>query len=307
MHLCLTLRRAEGPTVATIGNFDGVHRGHQRLILRVIARAREIGAASTVVTFEPQPLEYFRGAVAPPRITRLREKAAALARLGLDQLVVLRFGRIARMAAEEFIEKILVAGLRVMELFVGDDFRFGWRRKGDFQLLQEAGRRFGFRVSRSETITLRGERISSSAIRRALSLGDLRRAEELLGRRYALCGRVVRGDRLGRKLGFPTANLQIGRWPPPLSGVFAVQVEGIADHPWPGVANVGLRPTVGGRRRPVVEVHLFGFEGDLYGRLLEVSFCRKLRDEKRFPSLEALREQIGRDIAEAKALLGRGP
>lgn len=307
MRILLNPRLAKRPTVVTIGNFDGVHLGHQQLIRRVVEWTRQRGAAATVITFEPQPLEFFRGEEAPPRLMRLREKVTALSRFRLDQLVVLRFSKIARMPAAQFIEEILVEGLEVQALFVGDDFRFGHRRQGDFQLLQEASSRFGFRVERAETLTLKGERISSSAVREALARGDLEKAKRLLGRSYSLCGRVVAGDRLGRKLGIPTANLQIGHWPPPLRGVFAVTVVGVDEKPWPGVANVGLRPTVGGRKRPVVEVHLFDFEGDLYGRLLEVFFHQKLRDERRFPSFEALRRQIVQDIAEAKAILRSHP
>jgi riboflavin kinase/FMN adenylyltransferase len=258
----------------------------------------------TVILFEPQPREYFTGAAAPARLSRLREKLIQLQALPVEQVLLLRFNRrLAALTANDFIAQVLVQGLGVKYLVVGDDFRFGCNREGDFRALQVAGRRFGFDVVSTPTFTMDGVRVSSTLIRGALERGQLERAARYLGRTYSMCGRVTWGQKRGRDLGFPTANLNLYRRKSPINGVFAVSVEGAAEAPLPGVANVGVRPTVGGGVKVLLEVHLFDFEGDLYGRQLEVFFQHKIREERRFASFEALREQIQKDAAMARQLL----
>ncbi len=291
-------------TVATIGNFDGVHLGHRHVIEALASKGKRLGLPVTVVLFEPQPLEYFLGDKAPARLTRLREKLARLKELPVDWVMPLKFDRsLASLSALEFINQVLLDKLGVKHLVVGDDFRFGRGREGDFHLLQQVGARNGFDVVSTPTFELNGIRVSSTAIRRALEQGDLRLAETLLGRPYSFCGRVVSGAQRGRDLGFPTANINLSRKKSPISGVFAVTVSGVNDKPWPGVANVGIRPTVEGNQKVLLEVHLFDFDGDIYGRMVEVFFHHKIREEMRFPSLEALRKQIENDVAKARNLL----
>jgi len=290
-------------TAVTIGNFDGVHLGHRYVIHRLAEAGRRLGLPVTVVLFEPQPQEYFQGDAAPARLTRLREKVAHLGELPVDRVLVLRFNRrLARLPATEFIDRLLVRGLGVRHLVVGDDFRFGRGREGDFALLRRAGECHGFRVEATPSFTLDGVRVSSTRIREALERGDLVTAARLLGRPYSMCGRVTAGRRRGRDLGFPTANINPFRRKSPVSGVFVVTVAGVSERPWPGVANVGVRPTVDGSR-VWLEVHLFDYQGDLYGRQLEVYFHHKLREEQRFPSWEALRRQIQQDAAKARQWL----
>ncbi|MDR1062466.1 MAG: bifunctional riboflavin kinase/FAD synthetase [Azoarcus sp.] len=289
---------AERPCVLTIGNFDGLHLGHRALLglLADEARARALPAA--LLTFEPHPREYFAPGDAPARLTSLREKLPLLAACGVDRVHVQRFDvRFARLGAAEFIDTVLVRGLRARHLLIGDDFRFGDRRAGDFAMLRAAGRARGFSVEAMPTLAVADERASSSAVREALEAGDLDHAARLLGRAYAMSGRVARGDRIGRQIGFPTLNLPLRQRRPPVSGVFAVAVEGLAATRLPGVANVGRRPTVGGD--PQIEVHLLDWEGDCYGAQLRVVFFHKLRDEVRFPSLDALKAQIARDVSAA--------
>jgi riboflavin kinase/FMN adenylyltransferase len=301
------LRPVHRGCVATIGNFDGVHLGHQAVFRRLCAIGREFGRPATVVTFEPQPMEYFVPAAAPARLTRFREKVAAIRRTGVDRLLVLEFGpRLAAMSAEAFVEELLVGRLGVEHLFVGDDFRFGQGRRGDAALLREAGLRHGFGVDSLDTVAHAEARISSSRIRAALSEGDFASAAACLGRPYAICGRVVHGDKRGRGIGFPTANVDLHRRVSPVRGVFAVRVGGIDAAALPGVANVGTRPTVDGGARDRLEVHLFDFARDVYGAHVEVEFVRKIREERRFPSFEELRRQIGQDAAEARGILGLG-
>ncbi len=294
------LRPAAPGCVATIGNFDGVHLGHQAVLGQVAEKARELCAESAVITFEPQPQEYFAPDSAPARLTRFREKVLTLGRFAVDRLVCLPFNRrLAALSAEAFIQRVLVDGLRVRYLVVGDDFRFGHGREGDFSQLAAAGAAFGFEVANMHTFRVDGERVSSTRVRRALAAGDLAAAERLLGRPYRMSGRVAHGDARGRSIGFPTANLHLHRRAVPVQGVFAVEVFGIGGEPWPALANVGNRPTVDGART-LLEVHLLDFSGDLYGRQLHVDFLRKLRSERRFESFEALREQIGRDEGAAR-------
>lgn len=308
MHLIRGLHNLPAPgTVATIGNFDGVHLGHRYVIHRLAEVGERLGLPVTVVLFEPQPQEYFAGGAAPARLTRLREKVARLAELPVDRVLVLRFDRrLARMPAAEFIDRVLVRGLGVRHLVVGDDFRFGRGREGDIDFLRAAGRRHGFGVSPTPSFLVDGCRVSSTRIRELLGKGDLDAAARLLGRPYRLSGRVVHGNKLGRELGFPTANMPFGDYAPPLSGIFVVETWGLPEEPRPGVASLGVRPTIDAQSTQfVLEVHLFDFAGDLYGRHLSVDFLHKLRDEARFDSLEALTEQIARDAEDARAFLAR--
>lgn len=295
------LRPSHRGCVATIGNFDGVHRGHQAVLARLRARAAEAGLPSCVVIFEPQPREFFAPDRAPPRITSLREKLELLREAGVDRVLCLTFNRRLReLSAEQFIHQIMVEGLGVKHLEVGDDFRFGKGRTGDFALLVEAGAREGFTVESAATIELDGERVSSTRVREVLAAGDFAEVERLLGRPYRISGRVLHGQKLGRQLGTPTANLQLNRLRPALQGVYLVSVE-VGGRRWAGVANIGTRPSVKGDGRAHLEVHLLDFAGDLYGRRLVAQFHRKLRDEQRFASLEALKSAIDADIAAARA------
>jgi len=287
--------------VATIGNFDGVHLGHQAVISQLADKAASLRLPTAVVLFEPQPLEYFRPADAPARLMRLREKIEALASRGIDRVLYVRFdSRLAALSAEAFIRRILIDGLDVRYLVVGDDFRFGAERRGDLAMLVEIGRRHGFEVAATHTIALFGERISSTRVRERLAAADFDMARQLLGRPYAISGRVVQGDQLGRTLGVPTANIPLHRRRAPLAGVFVVEVSGLGAAVLPGVASVGNRPTVGGTRT-LLEVHLFDFEADIYGRRIGVNFLHKLRDEQHFDSVDALRGAMERDIVQARA------
>ncbi len=293
--------RAPYSTVLTIGNFDGVHRGHRALLAQLTALAHRAGLPAALLTFEPNPREFFAPQSAPARLTSLREKLQLLAECGIDQAYVCAFNaRFAALSAEEFVER-LVRGLGVRHLIIGDDFRFGKGRTGDFAMLQNAGTEHGFGVEAMETLVHEGERVSSSAVREALEAGDLEHAERLLGRPYCISGRVVHGEKLGRKLGFATANIQLKRRRAPLSGIFVVTVDGSGERPLEGVASLGVRPTLRSGGRPTLEVHLFDFDRDLYRDHLRVNFLHKLRDEAKFDSFEALAAQIARDVTDAKA------
>lgn len=287
--------------VATIGNFDGVHRGHQAILQRLRERAAELQLPSCVVIFEPQPREFFGPDNAPVRLSRLRDKLELLAAAGVDRVLCLAFNRRLReLSAADFVRTVLVDGLGVQHLEVGDDFRFGCDRAGDFPFLEQAGKQFGFSVEDAITIELDGERVSSTRVRNAAQMADFALAEQLLGRPFSISGRVLHGQKLGRQLGTPTANVQLKRRRAPLNGVYLVSVE-LDGRVQPGVANIGMRPTVAGDGRAHLEVHLLDFAGDLYGRRLTVVFHRKLRDEQRFASLEALKAAIDADIASARA------
>ncbi|MDX5446521.1 MAG: bifunctional riboflavin kinase/FAD synthetase [Zoogloeaceae bacterium] len=299
--------RAAQPSVLTIGNFDGVHRGHQALLAMLVKQARACGADATVLTFEPHPREYFSPQNAPARLASLRDKLLQLSQTGIDRVHVCRFdAAFAAMHANRFIEDVLVRGLGVRHLIIGDDFRFGAKRQGDFTLLQREGARLGFGIEAMPTLTDGGTRVSSSAVREALADGALDRAAALLGRPYSVAGRVVSGRRLGRSLGYPTANIVLRHSRPALSGVFAVSVEGLRAGRIAGVANLGSRPTVGGDK-PNLEVHLLDWQGDCYGAHLRVHFLHKLRDEARYDSLDALTRQIRRDEDAARAWFARNP
>ncbi|GAB4361662.1 MAG: bifunctional riboflavin kinase/FAD synthetase [Gammaproteobacteria bacterium] len=295
-----SLRPEHRGCVATIGKFDGVHLGHQAVLGQVAEKAAELGLPAVVISFEPQPEEFFAPHSAPARLTRLREKLKALSRFAVDRVLCLRFNqRLASVSAEAFIQEILIDGLDVRYLVVGDDFRFGHGRRGDFAMLEAVGEQRGFAVARMHTVYIDGERVSSTRIRNALAVGDLEEAQKLLGRPYRISGRVVHGDKRGRSIGFPTANIRLQHKVLPLSGVYAVEVFGLEHEPYIGVANIGTRPTVNGQQ-PLLEVNLFGFEGDLYHRYIHVDFVHKLRDEKRFDSLEALKAQIAADADAAR-------
>ena len=298
------LRERHRDCVVTIGNYDGVHRGHQHMIAALRARATELGVPAVIVTLEPTPREFFAGDAAPARLTRLREKLDALTLYRVDRLVVLRFDeRLRNMGAGEIVERLLVQGLGVRHMVVGHDFHFARNREGTIETLREAGARHGFTVEEVGRYLDDGDRVSSSLVREALGRGDLARATRLLGRPYRMAGRVRRGQQLGRRLGYPTANLALHRKVVPLWGVFAVRVTGagLVDHP--AVVSLGTRPTINGTE-PLLEVHVFDFDRDIYGKYLCVDFVARLRDERRFESLDALVEQMHRDAAAARALLG---
>ena len=298
------LKQQHRGCVLTIGNFDGVHRGHQALMAQLIAEGRKRNLPVVVMLFEPQPLELFAGEKAPARLTRLREKLRWLQRAGVDAVLCIRFDRqFAAYPAQRFISELLVEKLDVRFLAVGDDFRFGAGREGDFLLLQKAGAEYGFEVISTQTFCDSGKRISSTAVRQALAQDDFAQAQQLLGHPFSISGRVVHGDALGRTIGFPTANLPLRRAVTPVKGVFAVEVLGLGAQPVPGVANIGTRPTVKGLRQQL-EVHLLDTHMDLYGRHIEVVLKQKIRDEQRFSSLDALKEQIAKDVVTARQFFG---
>ncbi len=287
----------------TIGTYDGVHLGHQALIARQSTHAARLALPSVLLTFEPMPREYFAPDDPPARLTTLRERLAILASLGLNYTWLLRFGeRLRNLSADGFAE-FLARDVRARLIVVGHDFRFGKHGAASAPMLAAAGKRLGFEVEVLPAVTQDGERISSSAVRAALWRGDFAGAQRLLGRPYSMRARVMRGTRLGRELGFPTANLPLRRRRSPLAGIFAVRVHGAGAGPLAGVASLGTRPTVGGTEA-LLEAHVFDFSADLYGREIEVEFAAKLRDEERFASLEALSAQMQRDAQEARRILG---
>ncbi|MFK8260417.1 bifunctional riboflavin kinase/FAD synthetase [Erwinia sp. AnSW2-5] len=298
------LREQHRGCVLTIGNFDGVHRGHQALLAQLCKEGRQRNLPVMVMLFEPQPLELFAAEKAPARLTRLREKVRYLEQAGVDAVLCVRFDRrFAAQTAQSFVADLLVDKLGVEFLAVGDDFRFGAGRQGDFLLLQNAGVEYGFDVISTQTFCDDGKRISSTAIRQALAEDNLSVANALLGRPFSISGRVVHGDALGRTIGFPTANLPLRRTVSPVKGVYAVEVLGLDSHPLPGVANIGTRPTVAGLRQQL-EVHLLDVSIDLYGRHIEVVLRDKIRNEQRFASLDALKEQIANDVVTARTFFG---
>ena len=285
---------------ATIGSFDGVHLGLQAVLGQLAERAQDMHLPATLITFEPHPREYFRPESAPPRLTRFREKMEALRRCGIDRVVCLRFDDyLANLPPGEFVRIILLEGVGVKYLVVGDDFHFGKDRSGNFATLQQAGAEHDFPVVNMHTFNIGAGRVSSTRIREALQRGDLDTAEALLGRTYRMSGRVAHGDKRSRTIGFPTANIHLHRAVAPVDGVFAVEMFGIAGEPVSGVANVGVRPTVDGRRS-LLEVHLFDFGRDIYGAHVQVSFLKKLRPERRFESFAELQQQIQRDAEQAR-------
>jgi riboflavin kinase/FMN adenylyltransferase len=289
-------------SVVCIGAFDGLHSGHRALVRHTVSRAREQAVAAVALTFEPLPREFFAKDDPPPRLTLARAKVEGLHALGADLVGLLRFNAaLSAMSAEDFVRTVLVQRLGAREVWIGPEFRFGHRRGGDLALLQRMGVELGFTADEIEPVHMQGERVSSTRIREALRGGDFADAARLLGRPYAIGGRVVRGKQLGRTLGFPTANLRYPKTPA-LSGIYATWVHGVGDQPWPSVSSFGTRPTVDGVE-PLLEAHLFDFDGDLYGRHIEVEFVAKLRDELKFPDLPSLTEQMQRDAETARRLL----
>ena len=313
---------ARAPAAVTIGNFDGMHRGHQALLRQLKAEAASRGLQPSVLTFAPHPREFFARKLAgsnasvPARLHTLREKLEALAAAGVAETRICAFNEaFAALSPEDFVKQVLVDAMQAKHVLIGDDFRFGARRAGDFALLVSLGHQYGFTVSALDSQCLADERISSSQVRAALAAGDLQRAEALLGYPYAMEGRVIQGRQLGRTIGVPTANVQIRHNPLPLRGVFVVEValdETKLAVPqktcrYPGIANLGYRPTLGGDSRPLLEVHLFDFAGDLYGAHLDVRFLAKLRDEMTFANFEALTRQIRDDLSQARSFFESQP
>jgi riboflavin kinase / FMN adenylyltransferase len=298
---------ATSPVALTIGNFDGVHLGHQAMLAKLRAAAAARSLPACVMTFEPHPREFFAPDQAPVRLTTMREKLELLAIHGVERVVVCRFNfALAQITAEDFIERILVRGLGVRWLQVGDDFRFGARRAGDFAMLKSHATGHDYTVEAMASVTLDGERISSTTVREALAAGDVTRAGRLLGRPYSISGRVVRGDQLGRKLGFPTANVQMKHNRPPLTGIFAVQFTRSSGVALRGVASLGVRPTVKAQgAAPVLEVYILDFKEEIYGEHVRVDFLHKFRDEEKYVDLDTLRLQIARDVENARTFFKR--
>ncbi|MGD8832658.1 MAG: bifunctional riboflavin kinase/FAD synthetase [Pseudomonadales bacterium] len=305
IHGIYSLKPEHRGCVLTIGNFDGVHHGHRMLLDHLFAKSQELGVPSMLLTFEPQPREYFAGEKVPARLTRFREKITLLCRTDLDRVLCLPFNERTRNTSAEWVTDVLLHELLgIRYIVVGDDFRFGKDARGDYDMLKAAGDRYGFGVSHLGTLTFEHERISSNRIREALAEGKFPLAEQLLGHPYFIMGRVVYGRQLGRQLGVPTANIRLQRYRAALEGTYAVRIKGLEEE-YDGVANIGIRPTVDGKE-PLLEVHLFDFSGDLYGRLLTVEFVAKIRDEQKFDGLDALKAQIHADIVEARRLLADG-
>lgn len=298
---------SRAPCALTIGNFDGVHRGHQALLARVREAATNLGIEAAVMTFEPHPREFFARLAgdpskAPTRIANLRDKLQSLSNAGVDRVIVEHFNaHFASMSPQDFIEKVLVQGLHVKWLMVGEDFCFGAKRAGNVAMLAEAGKRLGFHVEALPAVTNGGIRISSSAVRAALTIGDFGLAAQLLGHPYSISGHVIHGKKLGRTIGYPTLNLRIAHKRPALSGIFVVQVHGLAEQPLPGVASLGVRPTVEDSGRVLLETYVFDYSAPCYGKVVRVEFLKKLRDEEKFIDLPTLTAAIERDAQQARA------
>ena len=290
-------------SVLSVGSFDGIHRGHQAVLKSQMQKAKALATCSLVMFFEPLPREYFTPQQAPARLMNFREKLLQLRLMGVDYVLRIPFNKnISGISAHRFIHDVFVNLLQVRHMVVGEDMRFGHARQGDHNMLVEAGKKHNFSVTSTATIDFNHQRISSTRLRKALADGDFNLAEQLLGRPYTMAGRVVHGYRKGRQLGFPTANILLQRHKSPLKGVFIVNVK-VGEHSYDGVANIGVRPTLYNNAEPLLEVHLFNFDRELYGCFIEVTFYHHLRDEKRFDGLEQLCEQVAQDIAAAKAWL----
>jgi riboflavin kinase/FMN adenylyltransferase len=300
------LRPRHRGCVATIGAFDGVHLGHQAVIRHLLDKSRDLALPSAIIVFEPLPREYFSPIKAPARIMSFWEKCRALEALGVDKVLRIRFNeRLREMSAQQFVDQVLVDGLGVRYVVLGDDFRFGSDRQGDYRFIQEQGKRYGYDAGPTPTCSIDGERVSSTRIREALESADFQQAERLLGRPYSISGKVIYGRQLGKTIGTPTANLELRRLRAPLSGVYAVEVSGGGlERAW-GVANVGVRPTVDDSIKANLEVHLLDREIELYGQHIEVIFRHKLRDEQKFDSVDELKENIARDIENTRAWFSR--
>ena len=290
-------------SVVCIGAFDGLHIGHRALVGHAVARARDLGVPAVALSFEPLPREYFAGGAPPPRLQLPRMKLDELRKLGIDRVGLLRFNAaLAGLSPEDFVQRLLVARLQAREVWVGPDFRFGRARAGHLGLLQQMGAELGFAAGTIAPVELDGAPVSSTRIRAALQEGDFAAAARLLGKPYSIAGRVVRGKQLGRTLGYPTANLRFAHKTPALRGIYATWVHGVTAEPRPSVSSFGTRPTVGGKE-PLLEAHLFDFDGDLYGKLIEIEFVARLRDEEKFPDLPTLVVQMDRDAAQARNIL----
>ena len=286
--------------VATIGAFDGIHLGHQAVLKQLMTQGEKMGLPTAVIIFEPLPREYFSPNNAPARLMSFKEKFIALRDLGIDRVLRVHFdARFRDMGAREFIHKIFVAGLGAKFIVVGDDLRFGRDRSGDFNLLKQVGLDYGFEVVDTNTLKFEDERVSSTRIRQALADADFEAAERMLGRPYSISGRVIVGQQLGRTIGSPTANVELHRLRSPMQGVYAVEVEGVADTLWPAVANVGVRPTIGDLTKAILEVHLIGFKQNIYRKNIKVIFRKHLRNEIKFNGLDELKAQIAKDVEHA--------
>ena len=297
----INLKPRHRGSVVTIGNFDGVHRGHQMLLAQIKEKSELLGVPCMLMCFEPQPKEYFDEYNAPARLTRFREKVYLLEEYGVDVVLCVKFNELTRTMLPNQFVSVLVDKIGVSALFVGDDFRFGQGRKGSFETLQAAGQKYGIEVSNLRTMTHENDRVSSTLVRQRLAAGDFEGAEELLGHPYFIMGKVVYGMQLGRTLGTPTANIQLHRDRAPISGVYAVEVEGL-DKVYQGVANVGVKPTVSSDIvKPALEVHLFDFAQSIYGQNVKVLFRHKIRDEKKFSGLDELKAAIASDVDVAKS------
>ncbi|SMB83647.1 FMN adenylyltransferase [Pasteurella testudinis DSM 23072] len=285
----------------TIGNFDGCHLGHQHILAHLKQKAQQLGLPTVVMLFEPQPNEFFASHNAPARLMRLRDKLVFLRQAAIDYVLCIRFNRtFANLSAERFIQDYLVDKLQVKFLSIGDDFQFGAQRQGNFQTLLHAGEQFGFTVENNDSFSLQQQRISSTLIRQALAQDNLKLAENMLGKPYSIRGRVAHGNKLGRTIGFPTANIHLHRQVNPIQGVYAVEIADKCGRRYQGVANIGNRPTVDGGTRPLLEVHLFDFQQDLYGKALEVILRHKIRNEIKFADFAQLKQQIANDVQTAK-------
>jgi riboflavin kinase/FMN adenylyltransferase len=295
---------SDGPVALTIGNFDGVHRGHQAMLSRLIEAADDLALPSAVLTFDPHPREFFAPGSAPPRVSSLRSKLESFADLGVARTIIARFGSLlAALSPEAFIEDVLVRRLDIRWVLVGQDFRFGKGRAGDIATLRAAAKTFSVEAMR--TVSVENERASSTAVRSALASGNLAHAAAMLGRAFTISGRVAHGAKLGRTLGFPTANIRLRRMPP-VSGVFAVRVHGVGETPLPGVASVGVRPTITASGEPLLEVFIFDFDQPIYGRRVTVEFLHTRRAEEPLPDLDALARRIRADVEEARVFFARG-
>ncbi len=297
------LKPLKNGCVLSIGNFDGIHTGHKKVIEKLAHQGKIMNLPVVVMVFEPQPLEFFLADNAPSRLMRLREKVLQFKSLPVDKLLIVKFDQyLANYEANEFISDFLVNKLNVKYLIVGDDFRFGKARCGNFSMLKEYGRHHGFFVDDTNSYIINKQRVSSTLIRDALGRGDLSTAKQMLGSDYSVCGRIAQGNKLGQTIGFPTANIEMHRKNSPVSGVFAVTMTGINNKEIQGIANVGTRPTVDGGKKVILETHLFEFNQEIYGQYVEVHFKKKIRDEIRFDSITDLKEQIEKDIIVAKQI-----
>lgn len=303
MHV-LTLNpcHAGAPSVVTIGNFDGLHLGHQQLLKAVQDQATAMDAVSTVILFEPQPLEFLRADKAPPRLMSLSEKLYGLQQLGIQRVGIIRFNRhFAALTAIDFVRHILLDQLQAVAVWVGDDFRFGKDRQGNFSLLTDLAKQYQFRVAQTPCFQLHGRRLASTWLREALADANMALAEQILGHPYTIRGRVVHGQKLGRTIGFPTLNI-LFKHLPAVTGVFVVRVLGLAEQPRLGVANIGVRPTVSGLQHRL-EVHIFDWQGNAYGKKVDVLLLHQLREEKKFHSIEELKLNIQKDADDARRFL----